>query len=675
MALFENFPYTNFHELNLDWIIKVIREFQKDYPDIVLQINSKLNKPAINPDGSLNDILMSNGDGTTKWGNIADVAEAEIYQAVFEWLDEHPEATTTVQDDSLEMRKFVDSVKYMIRRNQSGTITPVYIGDYLTDYNYLPSAIVRRGDDFVVVNAPTRDYATEQSSGNGYFQSYSLTDNEKKSEVTRLVGHGNSFAFDGTHYYVVPIWEYANNTETRNSKVYVYDTGFILIATLEAPVPGTAVSYDPVTEKLYYWAADSIYIIENNQFSLYTTIANYDTYQENIILDRSFNQDMAVYNDEFYISSPTGVILHGYLEETTSHISDSFNVTNFDSTGRFILGELEGMEFDASGHLYALMYSNVIIDLMRNAFVVELPVNVINATSTVLIGHYGVADATVTLSNETQNAFYLKTYEIRSINQLLVRLNRNTNQVTIPADSNVVENYTIRISHPICINLEGRYTCERFVVQVPGFTILTNNNSHLLTLTRLNNSAITLVRTGTCIISGQYKLNVSTPNLSDGTTNNFIDVEYFRNFTVIRLGLISSESITLCCGGRPILGNAFFLGGMDVYHIPQSFAIRGQFGYLTEANKRIRLFVTFPRAITSTPTLSGSSTLRGAKGYVDGANVPIDFTDTTNYNFTVVRNGDYEAVIEITKANGNTFTNIDNNTPIVGDGVITFLFD
>ena len=34
MALFENFPYTNFHELNLDWIIKILKEIEDDNTQI-----------------------------------------------------------------------------------------------------------------------------------------------------------------------------------------------------------------------------------------------------------------------------------------------------------------------------------------------------------------------------------------------------------------------------------------------------------------------------------------------------------------------------------------------------------------------------------------------------------------------------------------------------------------
>lgn len=35
MALFENFPYTNFHDLNLDWIIKQLKDQQTQIDDFV----------------------------------------------------------------------------------------------------------------------------------------------------------------------------------------------------------------------------------------------------------------------------------------------------------------------------------------------------------------------------------------------------------------------------------------------------------------------------------------------------------------------------------------------------------------------------------------------------------------------------------------------------------------
>ena len=34
MAMFENFPYTDMHNLNLDWIIKIAKDFLDQYPNI-----------------------------------------------------------------------------------------------------------------------------------------------------------------------------------------------------------------------------------------------------------------------------------------------------------------------------------------------------------------------------------------------------------------------------------------------------------------------------------------------------------------------------------------------------------------------------------------------------------------------------------------------------------------
>ena len=38
MALFENFPYTNLHELNLDWILKEIAAVREAAPNVLLKV-------------------------------------------------------------------------------------------------------------------------------------------------------------------------------------------------------------------------------------------------------------------------------------------------------------------------------------------------------------------------------------------------------------------------------------------------------------------------------------------------------------------------------------------------------------------------------------------------------------------------------------------------------------
>ena len=33
MPLYENFPYTNFHELNLDWLVKKVAKLEAAFPE------------------------------------------------------------------------------------------------------------------------------------------------------------------------------------------------------------------------------------------------------------------------------------------------------------------------------------------------------------------------------------------------------------------------------------------------------------------------------------------------------------------------------------------------------------------------------------------------------------------------------------------------------------------
>lgn len=60
------------------------------------------NSPDYGEDGQ---ILQTKGDGSTKWVNIGTPSDEQVSDAVEEWLDEHPEATTTIEDGSITAAK------------------------------------------------------------------------------------------------------------------------------------------------------------------------------------------------------------------------------------------------------------------------------------------------------------------------------------------------------------------------------------------------------------------------------------------------------------------------------------------------------------------------------------------------------------------------------------------
>ena len=92
MGLFENFPYSNFHELNFGWFLEKFRELINQWDNFQIDIN--------------NDII----------------------NAVNQWLIDHPEATTTVQDHSLSIDKMIIGTLGYVTPEMYGAV-----GDGATD--------------------------------------------------------------------------------------------------------------------------------------------------------------------------------------------------------------------------------------------------------------------------------------------------------------------------------------------------------------------------------------------------------------------------------------------------------------------------------------------------------------------------------------------------------------
>lgn len=61
--------------------------------------------------GTSGQLLRTKGNGSTEWVDVGLPTDAQTEQAISDWLDAHPEATTTVQDGSLTEIKFSDGLK------------------------------------------------------------------------------------------------------------------------------------------------------------------------------------------------------------------------------------------------------------------------------------------------------------------------------------------------------------------------------------------------------------------------------------------------------------------------------------------------------------------------------------------------------------------------------------
>lgn len=82
-----------------------------DFADLV--DNTKVNLPTDVYDqptyGAAGQVLRTKGNGATEWATVGQPTDAQTAQAVSDWLDEHPEATTTVEDGSITNAKLQDS--------------------------------------------------------------------------------------------------------------------------------------------------------------------------------------------------------------------------------------------------------------------------------------------------------------------------------------------------------------------------------------------------------------------------------------------------------------------------------------------------------------------------------------------------------------------------------------
>ena len=104
MGIFRHFPYTNFHELNLDWFLDQFKELTHDW-DYYNELWSAWKTDITN---DFNEVSNEFKDLEEYIHYILGDTAFEDY--IYQWLEEHPEATTTVQDHAITLHKLAYSL-------------------------------------------------------------------------------------------------------------------------------------------------------------------------------------------------------------------------------------------------------------------------------------------------------------------------------------------------------------------------------------------------------------------------------------------------------------------------------------------------------------------------------------------------------------------------------------
>lgn len=435
-------------------------------------------------------------------------------------------------------------------------LLPVYIGDYTCHGSYLPSCCLRMGNYYYTIDALESTDATEQQSNAGKIRKFDIVNNVEVIDdtwpKTADVGHANSIAYDPVDgiIYVCPLSDYVQGAEAYY--FYRFDSDFNALEKEETITwKPHMVTYDPVEGALYAFAFNGNRLYKKDRatgaWSVYGTIS---TPKANTAQNTTFNQDLAIYDGYWFRSCVVGDLVWGKLVPGgAASILGGYSFAGVDSYFKYHIGELEGMEFSADGHLYAMCFTGL-GNTTKNAFVTELPIGMARTDTTGFLAPDLVFAGTLTLSEATQIEFAQRIDHIRAITQIEARVLRyNISEIHIPADNNVVEECNVRINDKVKLRIDGTYTCKEIYVYA-GVLNISNDVGRSLDAPGMTFTGtgipIHLLRTGELMITGASTLYIAHPNYSG---ERLVDVGYDYNRTTIRIRPVDCST-----------GSSFYVG-------------------------------------------------------------------------------------------------------------------
>ena len=144
---FDSAPAANSQNpVTSEGIKNAIDAITSNVSSVVTSVLAKVSKPISSPNGTNGQILKTNGDGTTEWITPSTPTSAQVAEALNNWFDDNPDATTTVEDYSLVANKLVKGTLGYYTPDMYGAV-----GDGITDdHDAIQAAITAAGVGGVV---------------------------------------------------------------------------------------------------------------------------------------------------------------------------------------------------------------------------------------------------------------------------------------------------------------------------------------------------------------------------------------------------------------------------------------------------------------------------------------------------------------------------------------------
>lgn len=205
------------------------------------------------------------------------------------------------------------------------------------------------------------------TNNNAHSRVISIQNNEDNANYQNVaLAHCNSAAYDENdgYIYVAPTFDYSGGSEVAANYICKLLPNSTTAQNIATPEWIMGVSFDSVANKLYALAYSGM-IYEIDETAGTFTAMKQTAKRSN----DEYNQDFAIHNGYYCISSPDGFMLCGSLDSSTT---SNVVISRIDSSYLFEWGELDGMEFNEYGNLLAIAHSDQLDD--RPTFVYELPV-------------------------------------------------------------------------------------------------------------------------------------------------------------------------------------------------------------------------------------------------------------------------------------------------------------
>ena len=261
--------------------------------------NQKVNKPATSPNGTAGQFLKTLGDGQTQWDVPGMPSDTQIANAVDDWLDNHPDAVTTVQDGAVSPAKLNTAVRTAYQR--AGTAKFYFPSLETGGYSSATALMVVEGKtvlfDASAVNCRTAvmDYY-QQLYNNGVFANidFIVISHYHGDHIGNLDEILEAFPHDDCHAYL-PLTPEGYFPDTS----YLTDTLLANRANVISILNAKNVQYTEVSDVTTLTVINDFCEIE----LFNSTITAYTYYNNNLTFDTTNNSQLSnMYNNYSMVS-------------------------------------------------------------------------------------------------------------------------------------------------------------------------------------------------------------------------------------------------------------------------------------------------------------------------------------------------------------------------------------